>query len=273
MIDTLYVSDLDGTLLTGDIRITDRTKDIINGLSGRMHFTVATARSAQSALPLIRGLELSLPLILHNGVLVMDPHRGECLRKQTIRSGTALEIIDAFRSNGINPLVYTYRAEGNRVLYHPRQSSAQEHYIRDRISRGDTRFLECADYSALDDIITVVGLDGFDTLDRIKACIESVDGVHIQFSKDLYFDYHWLEITHAEATKLHGVRFLKEYLGAQRVVCFGDHLNDLGLFEASDYRIAVANAVPELKERADLVIGGNNENAVAEYLNGLFSAK
>ena len=59
---------------------------------------------------------------------------------------------------------------------------------------------------------------------------------------------------------------LKEMLGCEKLVAFGDSENDMDLFAAADECYAVANAVPELKERATAVIGANNEDAVAKFL-------
>ena len=63
--NTLYVSDLDGTLLNSDVKISENSKNIINSLIEKgMKFTVATARSLVSASDKIEGLNLKLPVVL-----------------------------------------------------------------------------------------------------------------------------------------------------------------------------------------------------------------
>ena len=59
---------------------------------------------------------------------------------------------------------------------------------------------------------------------------------------------------------------LKENYGFNKVVAFGDNLNDLPLFEASDEAYAVENAKEDVKKHATAVIGRNTEDAVAKYL-------
>ena len=49
-------------------------------------------------------------------------------------------------------------------------------------------------------------------------------------------------------------------------MCFGDEVNDLPMFELADERYAVKNAAPELKKLATAVIGSNDEDAVARWL-------
>lgn len=52
----------------------------------------------------------------------------------------------------------------------------------------------------------------------------------------------------------------------ERIVCFGDNLNDLPMFEEADKSIAVKNAVSQVRARADEIIGANTENSVAQYI-------
>lgn len=47
---------------------------------------------------------------------------------------------------------------------------------------------------------------------------------------------------------------------------FGDGKNDMDMFEIADECYAVENAVPELKAMATAVIGGNDSDGVARWL-------
>ena len=76
----------------------------------------------------------------------------------------------------------------------------------------------------------------------------------------------WCELMPAQASKAQGVLRLKELLGCDRVVCFGDGLNDLPLFALSDESYAVQNAVEELKSAATGIIPSNREDGVAHFL-------
>ncbi len=86
------------------------------------------------------------------------------------------------------------------------------------------------------------------------------------YSRDIYTGEQWLEIMPGGATKANAALRLKEMLGCEKLVAFGDRQNDMDLFAAADECYAVANAVPELKARATAVIGSNNEDAVAKFL-------
>lgn len=72
---------------------------------------------------------------------------------------------------------------------------------------------------------------------------------------------------HAEGSpKAHAARQLAKLLGCDRIVAFGDAVNDLPLFEAADECYAVSNAAAELKARATGVIGCNDDDGVAHWL-------
>jgi hydroxymethylpyrimidine pyrophosphatase-like HAD family hydrolase len=60
-------------------------------------------------------------------------------------------------------------------------------------------------------------------------------------------------------------------MGVERVVVFGDNLNDLSMFEVADLAVAVDNALPEVKAAADVVIGANTTDAVARFIAEDFS--
>ena len=59
---------------------------------------------------------------------------------------------------------------------------------------------------------------------------------------------------------------LKKSVGADRLVVFGDNLNDLPMFAVADVAVAVENAFTEVKEHADVVIGPNYTDSVANYI-------
>lgn len=84
---------------------------------------------------------------------------------------------------------------------------------------------------------------------------------------EIYIDYYWLEISERNGNKKDGLSFLKSYLKAEKIVCFGDNLNDLPMFEISDERIAVSNAMDDLNKYSRKVIESNENDGVALYLN------
>ena len=86
------------------------------------------------------------------------------------------------------------------------------------------------------------------------------------FYRDNYSDMYFLEIISGDVTKASGALEVKNIIGADKIVAFGDNLNDIPLFEIADESYAVSNAEEALKAIATGVIGSNDEDAVAEFI-------
>ena len=68
------------------------------------------------------------------------------------------------------------------------------------------------------------------------------------------------------SSKSNAVLRLKKYLNAEKVVVFGDGKNDVDMFNIADESYAVENAVEDLKKIATGIIGNNNDDSVAKWL-------
>lgn len=82
--------------------------------------------------------------------------------------------------------------------------------------------------------------------------------------KELYVDgEYWLEIMPHNATNAMGVKRLKKTTVCEKVICFGDGINDIFMFKIVDDAYAVENADLELKQISTGIIGSNNEDGAA----------
>ena len=108
---------------------------------------------------------------------------------------------------------------------------------------------------------------------------------HLQTIKDTISELNLpLEITYnngaamvtpAGVNKGSGLRTAAKKLGidVNHTVAVGDAENDWALLNASGYAVAVANAVPELKAKADLVTTGRAGNGVTELVSLIIEGK
>lgn len=78
----------------------------------------------------------------------------------------------------------------------------------------------------------------------------------------------WMTVTNTFATKLHSVHTIAELIGAkpEEIIGIGDGYNDFPLLEASGLKIAMGNAVPELKAIADFVAPSVDDDGVATVI-------
>jgi len=59
----------------------------------------------------------------------------------------------------------------------------------------------------------------------------------------------------------------------ENVVVFGDYLNDLDMFCIAGHAVAMENALQEVKDFADEIIGNNSQGAVLQYLESIWLEK
>ena len=273
MSKTLYVTDLDGTLLRSDQRVSAYSCSVINDLvSHGLIFSYATARSIITAQKATARLNAQMPLIVYNGTFVIDNATGKRLISNTFSEPEAAELLDVLLSHDISPLVYSLQPD-------PARSAEVEKfsYSPSAVSPGLRRFLDSRSGDVRDNPVSSAAnlargeIYYFTCIDeplKLVPVYESIrDRYNCMYQKDVYSDDMWLEILPKAASKATAIRQVKELYGCDRIIAFGDGLNDLPMFEIADECYAVANAVDELKAIATDVIDSNNNDGVARWLS------
>ena len=263
---TLYVTDLDGTLLKNDATISDFSVNTLNSLiENGVFFTYATARSFSSAAPLVKKLNLELPAVTFNGVFVVNPANGEHLI-ENVFTKKSLKIAEKFlRKNSLAPLVYSYINGEERVSFLGEKIDCVRSYIDSR--KGDKRLRTAKNYDELFEgnvfYLTILNAENTELLDSF---FTAENGFAHNFQVDTYDDTTWYEIYDKNAGKAMAVRQVKALLDAEKMVCFGDNKNDIEMLKTADLGVAVGNSFDELKEIADIIIEENERDAVAKFI-------
>lgn len=271
MIDnkTLYISDLDGTLLGKDARLSKKTIRIISGLIDRgMLFTAATARS-QSSVPILEDLGLRIPCVQLNGVLIYD-FPNKCYTDCTpIDVRSARQVIDVLRK--FDRMSFVYKADetyGIHVEFERLTNDVERNFFEVRKDNDYKSFCQVNNITVSDNdkVIYFTMVDEYSRLSAICEEISRIEGVSPTLYSDNYSDLYFLEVFSSRATKARGMQMIKELTGASKAVAFGDNLNDIEMLKTADIGIAVGDAAPQVREIADIVIGNSFEDAVALYL-------
>ncbi|MCM1423265.1 MAG: HAD family hydrolase [bacterium] len=265
---TLYVTDLDGTLLNSNDRISQYSVRTINGLvAGGMQFTYATARSLVSASVVAKGLATTIPVIAYNGALIIDPGTEEVIASLSFSEEEASFVSGILQERGANPLVYAYVDGAERVSYVAgRENEGIRRYLDAR--KGDRRFRPLSDAACLyeGDIFYFTCIADREELVPFYEIFAKDSRFRCTLQQELYRPEYFLEIMPKKASKAEAVKKLKALWHCEKVVSFGDAVNDIPMFEISDECYAVANAAPELKALATDVIASNDEDGVAKWL-------
>lgn len=284
---TLYISDLDGTLLGSNERTSEFTNRTINELvAGGMLFSYATARSYITAHKVTQGLNAQIPVIIYTGAFIRDNQSGKILLSSYFgNEGEALarELFEA----DVYPLVYAMvpsengaeGGQGNAAAKPENRSyELQEKfsYLVSHMNDSMRRFLDTRKGDVRERRVmsreellkgNIFYFTCIDEHDKLEALYERYrEKYHCVFWQEIYTKVCFLEIMPLKTSKANAALRLKEYLGCDRVVAFGDHVNDLDLFQIADEAYAVENAVDELKAAATGVIASNDDDGVARFL-------
>ena len=270
MCKTLFVSDLDGTLLNQEQALSAYTRQTVNGLIAKgMPFTYATARSLTTAREVTKGLELKLPVIVYNGAFVKDSASGESVMARAFAGNEKEEILTQHLTYGVYPRVYALHDGEEKFSYVENcLSQGTKAYLDKR--RGDKRARPVKKDQLLDgDVFCFSSIDDYDKLLPLYEALKAT--YHAVLYRDPYTGDYWLEILPKFATKADAVLALKALYGFERVVVFGDEKNDLSMFSLADECYAVENANEEVKRAASGVIASNNDDGVARYLQSQYN--
>ena len=266
---TLYVSDLDGTLMHKDLKISDFSVKTINALVGKgVAFTYATARSISSAGTITKDLKLNLPVITRNGAVLADNNTGKIIEKALFTEKEVEMLKEMLPELPKTGFVSCYFGDDMKKVFagslHTAELQGYLDYYKDdpsvvTVSALSEMFMGNPGY------VTIIG--NKDETEPLYLRTREYNGWECLFQKDVYRDEYWLEIAPRNSTKAKSILKLKEEYGFDKLVVFGDSANDITMFKIADEAYAVSNAVDELKALATGTIGSNEEDAVAVYLS------
>lgn len=270
---TLYVSDLDGTLLGEDSQLSAVTVATLNRIIGELGglFTVATARTPATVVPLMQQVHARLPFIVIGGSAMWNPVTMSYEHTRGIDDMTVNAVADVFDRRGAHPFIY--RRHGKNLLhthhYGP-LSTQEERFIAERQHLPLKQFfLDDRDFRHSDDeALLIFSMNKYAVLKSIADDLRtSVPSCSVMVYHDIFDESEgYLEIFSAGTSKAAAIRDLARQLGAGRVVVFGDNRNDIAMMQAADFSVAVDNAFTEVKAVASEVIGPNTVDSVARWI-------
>lgn len=258
----LIVIDIDGTLVDHQGNVGEKTLYLAKELKKQNIFcTLSSARSFHYSAHIADDLEIDIPFVTLDGALIKN-RKGETVYKGVIKDTFVHKAI-ALSEDNYGKITM---CDEHNLFVTPRNAVVKEY------TKLSAPIKEISDFTGIKDILEIlIYCEDKASLKHIKHSFGFFDtiGVSLSVTKSPRNDYYLLTIKKKESNKLESVKRLVKYLGFSKknVAVIGDWHNDMPLFDFGAYNIAVKNAIPELKRKADYVTNStNNEDAVGEVL-------
>jgi HAD superfamily hydrolase (TIGR01484 family) len=246
--------DVDGTLITNEYagKISPKVKQIILKANSKVKVGIASGRPLARVGFIFDELKLKIPCVISGGTQIVDPVTRDIIWEQPILKKDLLKIKAVIKNlpykvwvvDAVDELLYTTKLNLKNPV----------NFFMSKITEEEA-----------DRLITL--LSGVSTLALTKV-VAYTPG------------YVSLHITHAHATKQHAIEKVAEILHLHKdmIIGVGDGLNDLPLFKACGFRVAMGDAVPGLKAIADYIAPSCIDDGVAHIfekfiINPYFSEK
>ncbi len=269
---TLYVSDLDGTLLSPERKVSDESVHLLNeSIAEGALFSVATARTPATVGPLLKDVDCTLPLIVMTGAAIWDRKDNCYIHASFHNEASARRIVELYERHGLCSFIYILGEDNIIHIYHLGEMSQLERkFMEERLSTPYKKFHVDEKGSSrlpdrLDRVLLFYSMRPTEEVSRVYDEIKNADDLRAVFYHDMYGEeIALMEVFGPDASKANAVKILADMAEADKIVAYGDNVNDIPILSIADDAVAVENAVDEVKGIAGRIIGPNSEDSVAK---------
>lgn len=262
------VSDIDGTLVTGQKRIPPLTRrEIAHFRQAGGLFTLATGRNYAETKRFIQELDIDLPVILCNGALVYDPTTRQLTSIAVLSDDLVRQFLEDFPrlSQRIDFFVYTtHHIYATRIG--PLSASGLEN------EEMNLKIIPSFDALSDQDWVKIAAVPDEEGIDQLRHWLkETKQPLTFVQSSDSYF-----EILPPGVSKGAAIQIISQQLdlSTKQAAAIGDHLNDLSMFQTVGLAAAVSNAHPEVLHAADVIVPSNEKCGLSHFIrNHLFRSQ
>jgi len=272
--ETLYVTDLDGTLIRNDLTLSAWSRrEILSLLEEGAAITVATARSIVSLSTILGDIPFRLPVVELNGAFLTDYRERRHRFVRAIDHDLVLPIYGEIAAAGMRPFLSTFDGSRDLLTYRDIGNAGENAYLQERLFLKDDRLnkVDDLDEALAQQVVCFTVIDSEERLAALQRRLVAAFGARLEYTLYAYRylpGWSFFSLHDARATKDQGIRALQEACGLRdaRLVVFGDDVNDKAMFRIATRAVAVANALEEVKSLAHEVIGSNQEDSVLKWI-------
>ena len=256
---SLVLADVDGTLVTEQKVLTERTQAAVHNLRGAgIRVAITSGRPPMGMAMILVALKLDTPVAGFNGGLFVNPDRS-ILEQKTLAEDVASKALELIRAHGLDPWVY----RGNDWLI---GKADAPHVSREAWTvKFEPKVVR--DVGAhLDHVAKIVGVS--DDLDKVQRCEADARAAFDGRATANRSQPYYLDITHKDANKGAVVDFLSLHLGVPpaEIATIGDQPTDVPMFAKSGFSIAMGNAPDEVKKLASVTTDSYNDEGFAKAM-------
>ena len=248
----LVVSDVDGTLVTTDKRLTSSAIDAVRAIQAAgARFTLISSRPPRGMAAVFQALGVAEPMAAFNGGTIFAPDL-TVLEAHRLDAAAAREAIAQMEQAGVGVWA---DADGAWRLKDP--DGPHVDHERHTIGFGPTVA------PSFDDIIAridkIVGVS--DDHPRLDALTEALSAALRGKAEVQRSQVYYLDVTHPLANKGDGVKALCQRMGVDlaETAVIGDMFNDVQMFEVAGFSVAMGQSPGEVKAKADAVSPSSND--------------
>lgn len=258
----LIVLDLDGTLLTDQKIISDKTKKTLAKAMANGHqVMIATGRPYRSSEPYYKELGLRTPIVNFNGAFVHHPTDNDWGRFHTpIGLETVHEVVESMHDFNFHNIVAEV-LDDVYVHHHDEKLMDIFRFGNPFITTGDLR-----NYLKVDPTSMLIHAP----YEKVEEIHDHLNQVHAEVIDHRRWGAPWhvIEIVKSGLSKAVGLDQVSKSLGIgkENIIAFGDEDNDLEMIEFAGVGVAMGNAISPLKNIANEITLSNNEDGIAELL-------
>ena len=272
----LIALDIDGTLLDPTGGITPRVRDAVGRAVERgCIVTLATGRRHRSARGVAARLGLATPLILYSGSIVYDPATEQALLHRPVSPAFVEGAVGLLQEIGLRPGLFQSPVRGEGIFLGP--SETDDAYLRGYASdpsRADlVRRLPYTDFGIVPDPLVVFTTGPGDLTQRLSEGLREATGLTANvYSYALRHpalpDLHGFDLLPPDHTKATALEWLAAHYGLTLAdtLAVGDGGNDLEMLKVAGLGIAMGQAAAPVRAAADVVVGPNSADGVAEAI-------
>jgi Cof subfamily protein (haloacid dehalogenase superfamily) len=239
----IIMMDVDGTLSNYSstnmpLMPTVAVRNAIKKTQGKILIGVATSRPLSKMKPIFEEIKFDCPCILHNGAQIIDPHNLETLWMKPLAHSALKPLYEIANKYGIHAYFSNFESNVNLESYDQLLSNS----------------------------VADVFYDGVDVevSNSVLSELSKLSEIFVHRLSSRWKGKYEFSITDKVATKENAIMEVAKLLkiSSLEIVGVGDAHNDIPLLSACGYKVAMGNAVDEVKAIADLVVPSVEEDGI-----------